>query len=125
MSQASLIVWRSAPITPEPAAISSTTENSPRRPALRSASETAASSRPRSSSADSGMFSNTVFTTRARTSASSKASPNVATSSSASGTNESIAKNATCAPSRWMRSSTDSSSARQVVSAIRRTSRFI
>ena len=110
MSHASLIVWRSAPITPEPATISSRIENGPMLPARSSASLTVASSRSRSSSADSGMFSNTVLTTRSRTSASSKKSPNAATSSSASGTNESIAKKPTCAPSRWMRSSTDSSS---------------
>ena len=66
-------------------------------PARSSASLTVASSRSRSSSADSGMFSNTVLTTRSRTSASSKTSPNAATSSSASGTNESIAKKPTCA----------------------------
>ena len=92
------------------------------RPARVSASLTVASSRARSSSAESGMFSNTVLTTRVRTSASSKTSPNAATSSSASGTNESIAKKPTCAASRWMRSSTDSRHARQVVSSTRSTS---
>jgi hypothetical protein len=123
------MVWRSAPMIPEPAAISSTIVKGPMRPALVSASPTVASSRARSSSAESGMFSNTVLTTRARTSASSKANPNAATSSSASGTNESIAKKPTCAASRWMRSSTDSRHARHVVSATRsanpRVRRFI
>jgi hypothetical protein len=119
MSQASLIVWRRAPITPLPATISSSRENGPMLPARCSASLTVASSRSRSSPVDSGMLSNTVWTTRARTSASSKTSPNAATSSSASGTNESIAKKPICAASRWMRSSTDSSSERHVVSAIR------
>jgi hypothetical protein len=122
MSHASLIVWRSAPMIPVPATISRRMENGPIRPALRSASETVASSRARSSSAESGMFSKTVLTTRVRTSASSKTIPNAATSSSASGMNESIAKKPTCAPSRWMRSSTDSAHARHVVSRTRSSS---
>ena len=86
MSHAWLMAWRIAPITPLPATISSTTEIGPSRPVLSSASSTVRSSRARSSSWESGTFSNTASTTRRRISSSSKNSPKAPTSSIASGT---------------------------------------
>jgi hypothetical protein len=92
MSQASLIAWRSAPMTPLAATSSSRIEGGPSRPAPSSASPTVRSSCSRASSRASGTLSKTVLMTRSRTSSSSKTSPKAPTRSSASGMNESSAK---------------------------------
>jgi hypothetical protein len=94
MSHASLIAWRSAPITPLAAASSSRIGSSPRLPALSSALTTVPSSRSRSASVDSGTLSKVASTTRLRSSSSSKKRPNPPTSSRPSGTAESTTKKA-------------------------------
>ena len=66
MSHASLIEWRSAPMTPLAAASSSSVVKIPRLPAWSSASPTARSSCGRSSPLDSGTLSKTVWMIRSR-----------------------------------------------------------
>ena len=124
MSHAWLIAWRSAPITPLAAANSSRTRDRA-EPAgvVERVVDRALEPRAVGLLAERDVVEHRRHDALVRMSSSSKNSPKPPTSSIASGTNESTAKNAICAASRCPRSSTNSEHARRSASRARSTIR--